>query len=300
MKRKRAYVLGSIILSLVILSCGGTQTPADLPAAAAFLPTEIPATDWTRMPEMRHFVGDTLYEYIDGAAEMYHTYGFIEVTVADYQSGPREIVVDLYRFADADMAYGMFTTLRPEEPDTIALGVAGFSFGPTLVFVKGTYIASLVGYDESAETISAIRIIAEAVGRLLPGTTEKPATFSLFPPEPPLDHTEKVFAESFLGREYLSGVYCVDYVQDGDTLTLFLMADEAGAKYAQWSEQTAGDRTTSMSAEGLPYDEGNAFIIVDGYYGHIAAGLKAGKLAGIIGYAPKHAEFLAGWLETLQ
>ncbi len=299
MRQNRAKVMASLILSLVVLSCGGTQTPKEKPAAAGFLPEHIAAIGWDRAPELRHFVGDSLYEYINGGAELYHMYDFMEVTVADYHKGESEIVADLYRFADADRAYGMFTTLRPEEPDTVPLGVEGFSFGPMLLFVKGDYLANFIGYDESTETIAAVRSIAEAVDRLLPGTAEKPAIFSLFPQEGSIKHTEKMFAESFLGRKYLADVYTVDCILDNDTLTLILTDDMSGEKFAQWSEETTGDRTSTMSAAGLPYDEGSAFIIVDGYYGHIVAGLKNGTLAGVIGYGPKQGEFLAGWLNSL-
>jgi len=288
-----------MILGMYFLSCGRAERPAEKPAAATYLPEKTTAIGWERGPELRVFVGDSLYEYIDGGAELYHSYAFVEVTVADYRHGESEIIADLYRFVNPAMAFGMYTTLRPEKPESVFLGVEGFSSPPALVFTKGDYLVNIVGYDETAATMNATRSIAEAIDSHLPGTTAKPAMFSLFPQPEIIRRTEKMFSSSFLGREYLSLVYTVDCLQDADTVILFVADDDSGGKFAQWSKQTAANRALDIPLGDLPYDGGNSFVIVDNYYGNIVAGLKKKKLAGIIGYNPAHAEFLTGWLNAL-
>jgi hypothetical protein len=72
------------------------------------------------------FVGDSLWEYINGGAELYHTYEFVDVATAYYLQDSTEIVVDIYRFATPDDAYGMYTQLRPGGPGTMNYGIEGF------------------------------------------------------------------------------------------------------------------------------------------------------------------------------
>lgn len=298
MTSKKIVAGVGLLLGILLFSCGGVKTPAGQPAGAEYLPLRF-ASGWERTPEVRVFVGDSLYEYIDGGAELYHMYKFIDVTVGDYTGDAGEIVADLYRFAGPEMAYGMYTTLRPEGPEAVPLGVEGFSAGPTVIFVRGDYLVNIIGYDETAATVAAVKSLAGAIDSLLPGPKDKPAMFSLFPQTAIREHTEKMYAASFLGRGYLSLMYTVDCFLETDTLTLFLSEDVSGGKFSQWSEQTSGARTSTMSPDGLPFDQGNAFIIVDGYYGNIVAGLKNGKLAGIIGYKSEQAGFLTEWLHAL-
>jgi hypothetical protein len=287
-----------LLLGTFLFSCSGVKTPAGQPPGAEYLPLRF-GSGWERTPEVRVFVGDSLYEYIDGGAELYHMYKFIDVTVGDYAGDAGEIVADLYRFAGPEMAYGMYTTLRPEGPEAVPLGVEGFSAGPTLIFVKGDYLVNVIGYDEAAATVAAVKSLAGAIDSLLPGAADKPAMFSSFPQTTIIEHTEKMYAASFLGREYLSMIYTMDFIQDADTITLFLADDDSGGKFTRWSEQTGQNRTAAIPTADLPYDGGNAFIIADGYYGHIVAGLKNGKLAGIIGYKSEQAGFLTEWLHAI-
>jgi hypothetical protein len=283
----------SVVLLASVLSCGGPHDGSQAQGPARFLPRSIAQTGWSRPPELSKFSGDSLFQYIDGAAEMYHKYDFVDVNVAEYSRYDDEITVDLYRFGSPDMAFGMYTTLRPDESETIDLGVTGFCFGPSLVFVRGRYMVGLTGYDESGVVISGLRTIAAAVDSLLPGKTELPRMFALLPRPGYLPHTEKVLAESFLGRGFLTDVYTADYGLAGDTVTLFVTDDESGQKLLRWSEITPSpERFTD-----LPFDS-DGLAVSDAWHGLVVAGPRAGKLAGIVGYSVSHRDFLTAWLDS--
>ena len=293
MKRIARTGFLSVILLGSVLSCGGSEEGAPVAGPARFLPAGIASSGWHRSQDIGRFAGDSLFEYIDGAAEMYHKYDFVDVNVAGYMRDDDEITADLYRFAGPDMAFGMYTTLRPDDSETVDFGVTGFCFGPSLVFVKGRYMVSLTGYDESEVVTAGLRIIAASVDSLLPGTTELPRMFALLPQSGYLPHTEKVFAESFLGRGFLTDVYTADYGLADDTLTLFVADDQSGQKLLEWSEATP----SSERLRDLPYD-GDGLAIVDDWHGLIVAGPKRGRLAGIVGYSRNHRDFLAAWFDS--
>ena len=275
--------------------------PALAPSPERLLPVNIGATGWARDPELQRFGGDSLFDYIDGAAEAYHKYHFVEVHVAQYRKGGSEIVADLYAFADADRAYGMYTTLRPDDPDTVAVGIEGFLLWTNLIFVKGSYIVNLATYDDSESVVAALSQIASAIGGGLPGTTEKPALFALFPRRGRLAHTERIFAESYLGLGFLTDVYTVDFARGDETFTLFLLEDPSGDKLNRWWESAAktGMKADAADLFGLPFDGRKALSVLDSYHGRIIAGPKSGHLVGAVGYRSEDRDFLVDWLNTL-
>ncbi|MFH1313497.1 MAG: DUF6599 family protein [Candidatus Eisenbacteria bacterium] len=293
----RVSIAGIVLLAL-LPSCGGSED-AFQATGADFLPSEIVSIGWSRAPEIRSFAGDSLFEYINGAAEMYHKYGFVDVEVADYNRQADEIIVDLYRFTDPDMAFGLFTTLRPYPSDAVNNGVAGFSLGSVLVFVKGRYVVNLTGYDESEVITAGIESIAAVVDSLLPGTSELLEMFALIPQPGRIPNTEKVFAESFLGRGFLTKVYTVDCRVGADTVTVFVTDDVSGEKLLKWSDIAVASEPPTQDVEGLPFDDDSILAIVDSWHGLIVAGPRAGKLVGIVGYNDTHRGFLVTWLDSL-
>jgi hypothetical protein len=296
---KIACTFFCVFFVVLCLACGMGKKPPPKRPASEILPVHIASTGWIRDPEIDRFAGDSLFEYIDGAAEMYHKYRFIEVKVAEYRKEESTITADAYRFADSDRAFGMYTTLRPEEPDTIMLGVEGFAFGANLVFVKGAYVVNVYGYEESEEMISAVKSIAATIASVLPGTMEKPKTFEIFPLNGRLPFTEKIYAESFLGHGFLTDVYTVNYSRDGGHFTLFVSEDPTSAKLDQWSQNVVGRDDTVTSYQHLPFEGAKYLLTIDPYHGEILAGAQAGRLLGIVGHRRVYDDVMVEWLNSL-
>lgn len=285
--------------ALPVLSCGSSNVPSAADIIEKCLPPEFSELGLVRDGEITRFAGDSLFYYIDGAAEMYHKYDFVEVHVARYEKDSAGIVADIYRFASGDLAFGMYSTLRPEYPDTVDLGAEGFTFGPVLIFTRGPYMVNIQTYDEAVISPSDIEALADAVNENLPGAVTKPATFGLFPDAGRKSRSEKIIAEAFLGHGFLRLVYTVDYDFDGGAVTFFITDDDSGEKLRRWSEVSANKTGLTGLPSGLPYDNGMAAVLEDRYYGSIVAGVVDGRLAGIVGYTPAYEDALRQWLENL-
>ncbi|MCP4686345.1 MAG: hypothetical protein GY867_12980, partial [bacterium] len=286
------------VFSLAVLAgCGEEAEAPAVEPAAPYLAATINGVD--RSSEPKTFVGEDLYEHINGGAELYHLYDFVEVATALYARDSVEVSVDIYEFADADNAFGLYSSLRPDEPEFSPLGVEGFAAGNSAVFVKGPFVVSITGYDESDQTKALIALIAPAIEDELSGTADLPETFGLFPGMFGVDQSERIIAGSFMGRQFLTDVYSQDFVLDGDTLRLLLTEDRGGAKYLQWSTSVEADSAAAGSLAELPFDDGNVFAFRSDYYGTIVAGLNSGYLAGVINYSDKHEDFLLAWLEEM-
>ncbi len=300
MERVHVLALMAVVLSWAVAACSPAGKPSLKPTPGDIVPEQIGRTGWLRAAELEHFAGDSLFKYINGAAEMYHKYDFVGVTVAKYVRDDNTITADLYFFEGPDQAFGMYTTLRPDEPDTASLGVESFSFGFNLVFVKGSHLVNVYTYDDFEGAIPAVRSVATVLERWLPGTSEKPRMFGLFPERGRVAFTEKIFAEGFLGRGFLTEVHTVEYAVGDERLRLFIAPDPAGKKFGRWLDVADVKPDAMPGWKGEVFGANKSLRIVDDYHGEIVVGWRSGKLVGIVGYTPAYRGAFVNWAKSFE
>jgi hypothetical protein len=281
---------------LGIASCGTDDAPRTI---SDYLPEVIDGTTLTRSGEVRLFAGPDLWEYINGDAEIYHQYAFVEVATADYRSGDVELIADIYRFADYESAYGLFTAIRPDESEPLALGTASIVSETSLDCVIGRHLLHITTFASSEETLATMQMAARTLVSSLPGTALRPTTFARFPEEGRLPARDQIYAGSFLGRRYLTRVFTQDYSQGTDTVTLFLSPDSAEEKFRLWSEELAAS-TQDSTLSDFPFTNGLAMTHTDSFRGNVVVGVVGDYLVGIIGYSPLYRDFFVEWLRSLE
>ena len=299
MRIHRGILILLLMTMTIIGSCGDKKGSRQI-SLSKLLPEKFLESDMMRASDIRSYVGSELWEYIDGSAELYHQYNFSEAATADYKKGNIELVVDIYRFASADDAYGLYSMLRSPGTQLLNLGVEGFFAPASLNFVKGEYLVRITGYEQNKEIDAVIIGVAEEINKMLPGITSKPRAFSHFPANDRIPGTDQYYAESFLGQKFLTQVYSQDYRIFGDSLTLFLSPDLKGEKYLQWSEMSDKISKKFPAPELLPFDNKYAFIYSDNLLGLVITGLKTGRLVGMTNYTASQDSLLADWLNSLQ
>jgi hypothetical protein len=288
-----------IMWGVAMMACGGEKTGSQGIQCASFLPDSLIQGGIERSSEIRTYTGESLFEYIDGGAELYHDYGFVEVATANYGQAGIEAIVDIYGFDTADHAYGLYASFRPPDPEPAPLGAEGFSTSSTIDFVKGKYVIRLIGFDESAETRKLLESLAALIDGGLPGDDYLPGSFSLFPPDSVIAATDMVYVKSFLGHDFLTDVYVRKYLVNSDSLTLFLTEDGDGGKFGRWIELGMMDGSAIPGSDDLPFDEGRVFELNHPRYGTIICGSRSGYLIGVMGYKDEDRGFLVGWLISL-
>ncbi len=143
-----------------------------------FLPAE--AAGWTWDGKEMKYDSKTLFDYIDGAAELYLAYGFQGLNVRKFEkSSQPSITVELYEMASSEDAYGLFSFERQDE----AVGIGqGSEFGGGLLrFWKGKYFVSIYADGGGVEAESAILTIGRTTADLIQGTGPKPELVDLIP-----------------------------------------------------------------------------------------------------------------------
>ncbi|MBN1212870.1 MAG: hypothetical protein JXA92_09865 [candidate division Zixibacteria bacterium] len=288
--------LSLLILMTIVFSCGQKE---DINAARNFLPAFIEGTGVERASEIRIFRGESLWEYIDGGAELYHDYNFVEVATADYKTGEVEFVVDIYRFDTSLNAYGLYTNFRPPSPDTVRLGVEGYQSPASLNFVKGDYLIRLTGFDETEQTDNALAATARAIEKIIPGPTDRPEMFRRFYFVDKIKYTDKYLTKSFLGRSYLTEFYTQDYLINGDTVTMFLAMDTGEVKCNRWVEDLRSDTNFFEAPRGLITVNGRMFTYKDPYYNVVMSIYDSGILFGILDAKLEHKDIMVQWVMSM-
>ena len=122
----------------------------------------------------------TLFDYMDGAAELYLAYGFQNLTVHRFEkSNQPAVTVELYEMASSEDAYGVFSFERQDE----AIGIGqGSEFGGGLLrFWKGKYFVSIYADGEGVEVESAILKMGRASANSIPATGLEPKLVGFIP-----------------------------------------------------------------------------------------------------------------------
>jgi len=299
--RKLIHII-TVILVLSVLSiinCGGASKKSDN-SPSSYLAEDFGSNHLVRSSDIRIFAGESLFEYINGGAELYHLYHFTDVATADYKVGSIELVADIYRFENPDFAFGLYSSFRPSAAEIVEMGVEGFLTGNSLDFVKGEYLIRVIGYDDSEESSAAIKTLAQNINAAIVRQTGLPAIYNFFPDDNVLSQSEVVFAESYLGRIYLTDVYTRQYQFDEETITLFVSDDISGDKFLKWSEDESERKIMRFAQDKSSASELLSFSYNDKYYDMVAVAHYHGKLVGIVNYNDHLSTYLESWLTLLE
>ena len=142
------------------------------------LPSEV--ADWKWDAKEMKYDSKTVFQYMDGAAELYLAYGFENLTVRRFEKpGRPPIVVELYEMASSEDAYGVFSFEHQDEDAGIG---QGSEFGGGLLrFWKGKYFASVYAEGEGADVESGILEIGRATAHSIQTAGPEPTLASLIP-----------------------------------------------------------------------------------------------------------------------
>lgn len=298
------------LLAVVLTSCGRDR-PAESaqtapPAAAtapspeetaflALLPVTGAATNWSRTKDPRRYGPGNLWEYIDGAAEQYLTYGFQELATAAYAHVSTQVdaTADVYRMADPLNAFGIYAQERSSSCQAVSAGVEGCYAGGALTFWSGPYYVKLTSFKDSAEVTQALLVLASAVAGRLGAPGAPPAEIGVFPVKNLVPHSMKYVPKDVLGQSFLANAFEAQYREGPSTYQLLMIGfDTPGAA----SEGLARYKTFIGTGGGIAGDvkvpgEGG-FTGTDSFYGAVCA-VRSGRLVFVALGVPSNKAGLA-------
>jgi hypothetical protein len=244
----KRILLGSLLVTLLT---------AVMPVAAQPPETHVPVPGgWTAVDQEYRYGRDDLWEYINGAAELFLTYRFRELVVADFEQGEGSLTVSVYDMGSPLDAYGIFETEKPAKAQALADAGSAALLQPPYrgLLIKDRFYVKIEagGGDIGTEALAgALRDVAAG----LPGDDGLPAELEALPEEGRVAGTVAFAGSDYLGLEDLKACLHAEY-QDaaGEQYGLFVMkpsADFLRNEAGKWAQSTQGDH--QVFTREIPY-----------------------------------------------
>lgn len=226
------------------------------------------------------YVRDNLWDFIDGAADTYLAYGFIDVHVAEYKKGKQVIKAEIYRHSDNTMAFGIYSSERSPSFHFVNMGAQGYIEGGVINFFKGNYYIKIRTYSTKSNILSAAETLAGRIATMLEGSTKLPETLSLFPDQGRKVNEETFINESVLGHSFLSNAFKANYQVGNDNFSIYIIRDTS----PELSRKTVETYCASTGIDVVDSGDGK-YVLSDGYNGKIFLAWKGNTIVIISGLA---------------
>ncbi len=221
---------------------------------------------WEQEGPVRVFTPENLFEYVDGEANAYLIYEFIRLQNVTCKSGTHSIAIDVSEMADADAAYGLFSSRQDATQPTARIGMGGQIQPQRAIFCKGQYYVELAS---SSDTPALQAFVAELEKRVS-GRSEPPRELAWFTPERPV--SVKMVPESVLGLSLLKRGYVAQY-EFGKAFVVEEESAEAATGVMNELHKRMGKTTPTNVAD-------EAFLATDRYLGELCFFRKGRYLGG--------------------
>ena len=162
----------------LLVGCSGSET--ETVDTAMLLHENL--GDWVKKPDPVIYDRENIFDYINGAGEVYLSYAFDHVIVARYENPAGLAVrVELFDMGNAADAYGVYSYALEEEETGI--GSAFVRGGSVLCFWQDRFYICVAAEQRDPDPSPIIEEVARAVSQGLPEAGARPSLVDLLPTE---------------------------------------------------------------------------------------------------------------------
>jgi hypothetical protein len=213
-----------ILCFVVVLSCQ--------PAPQGFL--EI--AGWSPQGEPSSHGPDGLWEMINGAADTFLDYGFVELTAQQYSNGSVTVTVNAYDMGTPLNAYGVYRVEAPEGDLVVDAGSEAVVSPPyqCLLLKDRTYV-KVEAYEGDIDEATGRELVVE-IASALPGSVEPPPEMAALPAEGMIAGSARYTRRGLFALAELDEAVHASYVDDDGTeyRAFVLLPESAGSDEALW------------------------------------------------------------------
>ncbi len=178
----------------------------------SFIPKKNLPNDWTLIHGPQIYNRKTLFEHINGQAELYLKYGFQRSVFAIYQNRKNEkdqIELDVYDMGNVLQAFGIFSRFRNEDRPA-GFGLDSYLDDHSALFYKGKYFVMLYATETSPDLL---RKFSKLVSLKISDPSPPPKEISYFPKNGLKPGSIQYFSEGLLGHQFLKRGFQGIYVE---------------------------------------------------------------------------------------
>jgi hypothetical protein len=216
------FIFLIFILFIPLLKVEGIFSEKKDPSSLRSLLPEVELWKFTEAP--MNYLPPTLFEYIDGAADIYLAYDFKELIVGQYKKGDKNqsLTVEIYDMGDEKNAFGIYSAERFPDNKFISIGNQGYLEEGALNFIAGTYYAKLLCFDCGEESSKILKLFSQKIVERIKDKGYLPHLLRFFPKEGLVPNSEKFILRDFLGYSFLHDGYTANYQLKGLDFDCFL------------------------------------------------------------------------------
>jgi hypothetical protein len=196
-------IMGLLFALTAVVEPGTEQiTVKDL---SHYLPDSGLFIGWEPAHPPQTFVGDNLFDFINGGASIYYEYGFKQVITQQYVNADSQyLTLELYEMNNSAAAYGMYTYKTGASGKAIDIGADALLDDYYLNFWKGRFIGTVTGFGSGQESDEALLMFARAVADKITKAPRPPHLVGLLPTDS-LHHPRIAYVKGVLGlsRHYM-------------------------------------------------------------------------------------------------
>jgi len=181
---------------------------------------------WKPVSKVTSYVPSNLWEYINGAADLFISFGLREVNCCDLKSGDLVVTVNIYDMDSRLNAFGIYKTEVSPEIKKAGSVLNGVVMPPyQCIMIKDKYYIKVDAF-EGKITNSIGEELLKAIAGSINGREGIPEEFSLLPEKGRVAESEGYLKDSFLGSSYLNNVIFARYKENKKEYTLFFLLSE--------------------------------------------------------------------------
>jgi hypothetical protein len=198
------------------------------PAGALCAPPEVlpDIAGWSVVREPVVYDASTLWEAINGAADLFVSYGVVDMHLAYYsKTGGPEVHAEVYRHDSPEAAFGIFSQERSAENTHVNIGTAAVMNEGMLNILSGSCYIKLSTNTPGKSAAEALSAIGSAIVKHLEQPAELPRMLAVLPVRDRIPNSEQYIADNYLGYRFLRKAYTARYGATGGC-EVFIIAHE--------------------------------------------------------------------------
>ncbi len=260
------------IFFILIMAVSNPVRAADL-SIKDVLPAKGFAKEWVIEEKATLYDKDTLFDHIDGEAELYFPYGFDTLATASYvnkQNPDLSIVADVYRMASVLDAFGIYSNYRKSNNLWVTIGTEGFVSPSQLMFYQDRYFVRLQISGATSLEKDILLACARAISEKLPASLGQPRELEILKIPALVPKSERYLAQSLLGYVFFRKGIIADAAAQNEKMQIFVIHEDSPAVARKTFDQYHSYLKTEAQSVQLTEDQSRRLLkAVDPLYGGV-------------------------------
>lgn len=214
---------------------------------------------WELVSSPNTYDKETIFDYIDGAAELYFAYDFRGIAAVEYKNNETSIIVDIYDMTSPEGAFGIYSLNRDQKANYVNAGNEGILSGTALDFWKGRYFCKVYSLSMSEKYQPVVMSFANILATEIEDAGAEPAIMSKLPLNNQIPKSAKFFMKKL-------GLDNINFISEENILNLSDDTRGAVAEYIVGNSKFKVFIIQYLSSDNalLAFDNYSEFLEKDG------------------------------------